>query len=92
MSLEPSVSYRLIDALPPNLESLRLYGYKKGDHAIIDSHVNELLEKKAELFPILLGEIEGIDEYLPGVPGTYEGDSPSEDELWQRPTDNLDWA
>ncbi|KAH8906606.1 hypothetical protein BR93DRAFT_968196 [Coniochaeta sp. PMI_546] len=86
----PSVRYRLVDALPPNLEYLRLYGYKKGQYPDIDAHVTELLEQKAERFPGL-GEIEGVDEFLPGVPGRY-GPLPDEEDIWERPCDNLDWV
>ncbi|OIW35506.1 hypothetical protein CONLIGDRAFT_61925 [Coniochaeta ligniaria NRRL 30616] len=86
----PSDSYRLVDALPPNLEFLRLYGYRKGEHAHIDAHVAELLEKKAERFP-KLGEIEGVDEFLPGVAGRY-GRNPDDDDIWERDLENLYWA
>ncbi|OIW27053.1 hypothetical protein CONLIGDRAFT_707811 [Coniochaeta ligniaria NRRL 30616] len=86
----PSASYRLVDALPPNLEFLRLYGYRKGEVEIIDDHVKELLERKADRFP-KLGEIEGVDEFLPGVPGTYDAD-PEVDHHWLRSTENLDWV
>jgi hypothetical protein len=87
----PSASYRLVDTLPPNLVFLRLYGYKKGEHPDIDAHVTELLEKKAERFPDL-GEIEGVDEFLPGVPGTYQGQDIDEEEVWTRPTQNMNWV
>lgn len=86
----PSASYRLIDALPPNLEFLRLYGYKKGEVDVIDGYVNELLEKKADRFP-KLREIEGVDEFLPGVPGTY-GEEVEDDDIWVRSTENLNWV
>lgn len=85
----PSASYRLVDALPPNLEFLRLYGYKRGQFPNIDAHVTELLEKKDERFPRLKG-IEGVDEFLPGVPGQY-GPEPDEEDVWKRPKGNLDW-
>ncbi|KAK0647142.1 hypothetical protein B0T16DRAFT_446940 [Cercophora newfieldiana] len=62
--LVPSANYRLVEALPPNLESLRLYGYRKGENSVIDSHVTELLERKSELFPDLV-DIEGIDKFIP---------------------------
>ncbi|KAK3389689.1 hypothetical protein B0H63DRAFT_445865 [Podospora didyma] len=89
----PKASYRLIDALPPQLEFLRLYGYKKGAMPEVDAHVNEFLEKKAERFPQLV-TIEGIDAFLPGSPGTYAGNrwKTDEDDFWQRPRENMDWV
>ena len=51
-----------------------MYGYKKGEVPVIDGHVSELLEKKADRFPKLC-KIEGVDEFLPGVPGTYHPDN-----------------
>ncbi|KAK4445287.1 hypothetical protein QBC34DRAFT_165623 [Podospora aff. communis PSN243] len=85
----PSASYRLVEALPPNLEFLRLYGYQKGRVAIIDDQVTELLEKKSSLFPNLV-EMHGVDELIPGVPGTWDPE-PGEDNVWKRSTENLDW-
>jgi len=49
-----------------------------------------LLEKRAERFP-KLDVIEGVDEFLPGVPGQYGVDLEEED-LWERPTEDLDWT
>lgn len=86
----PSASYRLIDALPANLEFLRLYGYQRGVNAMVDGHVTELLERKSEVLPNLR-EIEGVDECLPGVPGTYDVELDDE-EVWERPGDKLDWV
>jgi len=85
----PSASYRLVKALPPQLESLRLYGYKKGDVAAVDEQVTELLEKKSELFPNLT-QIEGVDEPIPAVSETWDAE-PGEDEVWERLPENLDW-
>ena len=87
--LKPSAGYRLVDALPPKLESLRLYGYQKGQYTVVDDQVAELLEKKSELFPNLV-DIEGVDELIPGVPGTWDPE-PGEEEVWKRSTENLDW-
>jgi hypothetical protein len=88
--LEPSVHYQLVDALPPSLTSLRIYGYMEGANSAIDEQVAELIEKKTELFP-KLATIEGVDELLPGVPGTW-GPEPDEDDVWERPAENLDWV
>lgn len=57
---------------------------------VIDDHVRELLEKKADRFP-KLREIEGVDEFLPGVPGTYGAD-PDDEHLWVRSKENLHWV
>jgi hypothetical protein len=85
----PSANYRLVEALPPNLEFLCLYGYQKGRIAIIGDQVTELLEKKSSLFPNLV-EIQGVNELIPGVPGTWYPE-PGEDNLWRRSTENPDW-
>ncbi|KAL6413191.1 putative f-box domain containing protein [Ilyonectria robusta] len=86
--------FRLIDALPPNLEYLCLYGYTKGVNEEIDSHVQEFMEKKAERLP-LLKKVRGIDETVVDLASTYSIDGPEED-LWKRPEGDierdLDWV
>jgi hypothetical protein len=62
---------------------------KKGVSEVVDAHVTELLQRKAELLPNL-GEIEGVEEFLPGVPGTY-GFELEDGEEWKRPEENLHW-
>ncbi|KAH7001145.1 hypothetical protein EDB80DRAFT_85272 [Ilyonectria destructans] len=80
--------FRLIDALPPNLEYLCLYGYTKGINEEIDNHVEEFMEKKAERLP-LLKEVRGIDETVVDLASIYSIDGPEED-LWKRPEGNLE--
>ena len=58
--------FRLVDALPPNLEYLCLRGYFRGENPDVDDHINELLEKKTDRFPHLK-EVEGIDIPVPGL-------------------------
>ncbi|KAK0711747.1 hypothetical protein B0H67DRAFT_300275 [Lasiosphaeris hirsuta] len=53
--------FRLVDALPPNLTWLRLYGYERGSDKVHDEHVDELQEQLEERFP-LLAELEGVEE------------------------------
>ncbi|KAK7222497.1 hypothetical protein V2G26_010500 [Clonostachys chloroleuca] len=66
--------FRLIDALPPNLESFCLYGYKKGENAEVDEHVNEFVNNKEARFP-RLKEVSGIEEEAPGVAQLFPEDS-----------------
>lgn len=80
--------FRLIDALPPNLEYLCLYGYTKGAKEEIDSHVEEFMEKKAERLP-LLKQVRGIDETVVDLASTFSIDGPEED-LWKRSEGNLE--
>ena len=95
--------FRLVDALPPNLEYLCLRGYYKGENQDIDMHVNELLDKQPVQFPHLK-EIKGIDVPVPGLEAVY-GEygpkrTPPEDEKfddedgrhWIRPEQELDWV
>ncbi|VUC29246.1 unnamed protein product [Clonostachys rosea] len=58
--------FRLIDALPPKLESFCLYGYKKGENLDIDEHVNEFMINREARFPSL-NEVRGIEEEVPSV-------------------------
>lgn len=82
---------RLIDMLPPNLEYLCLYNYKKGENDRWDSHVAELMEHKAERLP-KLKEVVGVGETEPGVgPRKLEERGwPTDETQWQRPDDGLD--
>ncbi|CAH0058319.1 unnamed protein product [Clonostachys solani] len=66
--------FRLIDALPPNLESFCLYGYKKGENIDVDEHVNEFLINKEARFPSLK-EVKGIEEEVPGVAQLFPEES-----------------
>ena len=82
---------RLIDMLPPNLEYLCLYNYKRGEDDGWDSHVAELIEHKAERLP-KLKEIVGVGETEPGAgPRKLEERGwPTDETQWQRPDDGLD--
>ncbi|KAK3356830.1 hypothetical protein B0T25DRAFT_537501 [Lasiosphaeria hispida] len=53
--------FRLVDALPPSLTSLHLYGYTRGHSGVYDEHVDELLKQRAERFPLLV-ELRGVEE------------------------------
>ncbi|CAG9954411.1 unnamed protein product [Clonostachys rosea f. rosea IK726] len=66
--------FRLVDALPPNLEFFCLYGYKKGGNPDVDEHVNEFINKKEARFPSLK-EVRGIEEEVPGVAQLFPEDS-----------------
>jgi hypothetical protein len=47
------------------------------------------MENKSDLFPKLV-EIEGVEEHIPGVVGTWDKQL-EEDEEWKRSTEDLDW-
>ncbi|CAG9990998.1 unnamed protein product [Clonostachys byssicola] len=66
--------FRLIDALPPSLESFCLYGYKKGENLDVDEHVNEFIDNREAKFP-RLKEVRGIEEEFPGVAQLFPEDS-----------------
>ncbi|KAK4639896.1 hypothetical protein QC761_700870 [Podospora bellae-mahoneyi] len=85
-----TLKHRLVDLLPPNLESLKLYGYEKGKFAQVDAHVDELLAQKQEKLPNLK-TIHGLDECILGVAGTYPAEL-GNSELWQRPCEGLNWV
>ncbi|KAK3994382.1 hypothetical protein QBC44DRAFT_367557 [Cladorrhinum sp. PSN332] len=86
----PSVPYRLVDCLPPNLEYLKLYGYERGKYPAIDVYVDDFLHNKAERFPNLK-VIEGIREHIPAEQLQSGRHWIPEEQLWERPTDGLDW-
>ncbi|KAH7159644.1 hypothetical protein B0J13DRAFT_539327 [Dactylonectria estremocensis] len=79
---------RLIDALPPSLEYLRLYGYERGENADIDEHVNEFMEKREERLP-LLKEVKGVDGRVEPESSMYKG---QDDSTWQRPKRDFGWV
>ncbi|KAK2008687.1 hypothetical protein LZ32DRAFT_609185 [Colletotrichum eremochloae] len=79
--LKEEPPFRLVDSLPPSLEYLCLYGYRKGENVAIDSHFEELLEKKAERLPRLI-EIRGVEKTVLGE-GSRFGDHPKELDLYQ---------
>ncbi|KAK0671352.1 hypothetical protein QBC41DRAFT_363394 [Cercophora samala] len=86
----PTLKHRLVDLLPPNLESLKLYGYEKGKFAEVDAHVDELLAQKEEKLPNLK-TIDGLEKCILGVAGTYPA-TPGSCDVWQRPTEGLKWV
>ncbi|KAH7143652.1 hypothetical protein EDB81DRAFT_796094 [Dactylonectria macrodidyma] len=80
---------RLIDALPPSLEYLCLYGYERGENADVDEHVDEFIEKREGRLP-LLKEVKGMDERVDSEISVYKGQD--EDSLWQRPKRDFGWV
>ncbi|KAH6689819.1 hypothetical protein F5X68DRAFT_131810 [Plectosphaerella plurivora] len=95
---------RLVDMLPPSLEYLCFYGYKRGKSAWLDEHVDELMMEKAEKLP-KLREIVGCGD---GEDSDEEDDEDDEDEwdpsdqehlweedderFWARPRQALGWV
>lgn len=83
--------FRLIDALPPNLEYLCLYGYVKGENKKLGSHVEEFIQHKESRFPQLV-EVQGVDKIVVGVANFYAGyDRLDEEDLWKRPEKECKW-
>lgn len=68
--LKSKPARRLIDLLPPNIESLCLYGYIKGKTRLMDKQVAELMEKKGERLP-KLKEVRGVEETVPDMCDLY---------------------
>ena len=56
--------FRLIDALPPNLESLMLRGYQRGVVVEWDHQLDEFEAKRAQRLPKLT-DVTGIDSQIP---------------------------
>ncbi|CAI4213160.1 unnamed protein product [Parascedosporium putredinis] len=88
----PLQSVQLVDALPPGLEYLCLYGYVKGKHAAMDEMANDLVREiglgPAGRLP-RLAEVKGIDET---VPPAFDIAEPDDDEAWKRPSLHLGWC
>ncbi|KAJ4257381.1 hypothetical protein NW762_008500 [Fusarium torreyae] len=83
--------FRLLDALPPNLKYLCLFGYVKGKNKEVDDHIEELVQHKRDRFPSLV-EIQGVDETVMGVSDTYAGDDQKDErDLWKWPERNWEW-
>ena len=78
----------LIDALPPSLEYLCLYGYEKGKIPEFDEQVGELMSKMGERLPKLV-EVRGVDE----LERVIDPDSDENDEFLtsRRRADKLKW-
>lgn len=82
--------FRLVDALPPNLEFLCLYGYVQGFNEVVDDHVRELMERRGERLPNLK-EVVGVDKEVVGEGSRYEV-SPPEDGLWTLSRPDMGWV
>ncbi|KAF7181452.1 hypothetical protein CNMCM7691_000670 [Aspergillus felis] len=89
-------SYSLVDHLPPNLESLRIYGYKKGmkprlrgvPQNLLEDQLAKLMAEKDQKLP-RLAVIEGIEELIPNGE-TLEGPG-NKDKLWKGEADD-EWT
>jgi hypothetical protein len=85
-------SFSLVDHLPPNLESLHIYGYKKGmkprlrgvPQNFLDDQLVKLMAEKDQKLP-RLAVIEGIEEPIPNGE-TLEGPG-NRDKLWKEADD-----
>lgn len=79
--------FRLIDALPPSLEYLYLYGYKKGVVWEVDELVEELMDMRHERLPKLV-EVRGVDNVESALDMEWDDD---EGYTWERPYTKLEW-
>jgi hypothetical protein len=80
-------SFSLVNNLPPNLESLCIYGYEKGmkpqwglPDLQLDSHMSKLMEEKDEKLPFLKF-VQGVDELIPNAKSVEHPDD-NEELLW----------
>ena len=80
---------RLVDLLPPSLESFALYGYERGYCKDVDDQVDELMEVKGEKFPLLVN-IEGIQDTMGSITTVYGGE-PEEGKEWNRGEQDWGW-
>lgn len=90
-------AFAIVDRLPPNLEALCIYGYKKGMKPQIEGAPDDLFDRQ---FERLLAEkdtklprlsyIEGIDECIENAT-TVKNPTTYDEDLWDRETDD-DWA
>lgn len=84
-------SFSLVDHLPPDLVSLRIYGYKKGMKPqlkcvfqnLLEDQLAKLMAEKDEKAP-RLAVVEGIEEPIPNGE-TVEGPE-NGDKLWKGDT------
>lgn len=87
-------SFSIVDHLPPNLESLCIYGYEKGMKPWVEGLPDDVFDRQLE---ILLAEkdiklprltyIEGIDELIENAV-TVESPHENHGDLWERDTDD----
>ncbi|KAF4997133.1 hypothetical protein FGRMN_4026 [Fusarium graminum] len=81
--------FRLIDALPPRLEYLCLYGYEKGLNKQVDDHVEEFMQHKERRLPRLV-EIHGVDKTVMGIAISHEMNE-NVDEWCRWPESTMGW-
>jgi hypothetical protein len=90
-------SFAIVDHLPPNLEALCIYGYKKGmkpqvtglPNDLFDRQLEQLLAEKDTKLP-RLSYIEGIDECIENAT-TVKDPKTNDEDLWERETDD-EWT
>lgn len=90
-------SFAIVDHLPPNLEGLCIYGYKKGatpqvedlPDDVFDRQLEKLLAEKDAKLP-RLSCIEGIDEFMEHAT-TVKQPEISDEYLWEKETDD-EWT
>lgn len=92
--VEEEASFAIVDHLPPNIESLCIYGYEKGRKPsvqglpvdVFDRQLEKLLAEKDTKLPRLT-YIEGIDELIENAV-TVRQPHDDHENLWERDTDD----
>ena len=88
-SQEVNPPFRLVDALPPSLESLLIRGYKRGETEEYDEFIDEFLAAREERLP-KLSVIRGMEETISSAKDVEHPDKDA-DELWESPSFSEDW-
>ncbi|KAH6677864.1 hypothetical protein F5X68DRAFT_264020 [Plectosphaerella plurivora] len=98
--------HRLVDMLPPGLESLCFYEYEKGKDEHLDGQVKEVVDAVGSRFPGL-NDVRGVDELVAAgdiraQDAVDKGSDDDEDDeegdeegrLWKRPdpSDDIGWV
>lgn len=89
--------FRLVDALPVNLETLIIRGYKAGANPEYTAQINELIEKRADKLPSLR-EVQGIANEISAVSNHYRmsgyrrsADGRDIEKLWEESEEDDGW-
>ncbi|KAH6664816.1 hypothetical protein F5X68DRAFT_177460 [Plectosphaerella plurivora] len=81
--------FRLVEGLPSSVESLRIYGYTRGESTTLDDHLDELTAKMHQRLPNLK-HVEGLEERIEVMKD--RSSEAEEEDLWERPDVDIDWV
>lgn len=85
-SLAETPECDLTDTLPPNLEYLCLYGYKKGFNKQLDRLIRDFMKDRATRLPTLR-EVVGVDQMEPGAYIARQRGRIPREHVWKAPDD-----